>query len=222
MIYLLLIGSVLLGYAIALIINRRSAIPVTLLLAFSGAYLLGVSLFELLPEVYNSLERSSGLYIVLGLLLQIVLDFLSRGAEHGHLHAPADTGRFPILLFIGLSLHAVVEGIPAANNEDVLVGVMVHKVPIAIILGLYFIRSEYSRRTASIFLLLFALMTPLGSWISLKTDFLLRFGSYAEGIALGLFLHVATTILFESSRDHKFNLVKLASIIGGFVIAYLV
>ena len=76
MIYLLLIGSVLLGYVIALVINRRSAIPVTLLLAFSGAYLLGVSLFELLPEVYNSLERSSGLYIVLGLLLQIVLDFL--------------------------------------------------------------------------------------------------------------------------------------------------
>jgi hypothetical protein len=33
---------------------------------------------------------------------------------------------------------------------------------------------------------------------------------------------VSTTILFESSKDHKFNLAKLSTIIAAIVIAYFI
>ncbi|MDB4280415.1 hypothetical protein N9863_02210, partial [Flavobacteriaceae bacterium] len=41
-------------------------------------------------------------------------------------------------------------------------------------------------------------------------------------ISIGIFLHVSTTILFESSKDHKFNLAKLSTIIAAIVIAYFI
>jgi len=35
------------------------------------------------------------------------------------------------------------------------------------------------------------------------------------GIVIGMFLHISTTIIFETSENHKFNLLKLSSIIAG-------
>jgi len=43
-----------------------------------------------------------------------------------------------------------------------------------------------------------------------------------NAISIGIFLHVSTTILFESSKDHKFNLAKLSTIIAAIVIAYFI
>ena len=39
-------------------------------------------------------------------------------------------------------------------------------------------------------------------------------------LVIGVFLHISTVILFESSEGHKFNLRKLLVIIVGIVIAY--
>ncbi len=35
------------------------------------------------------------------------------------------------------------------------------------------------------------------------------------GIVIGIFLHISTTILFESTEDHKFNLKKLLVVLAG-------
>jgi zinc and cadmium transporter len=34
-------------------------------------------------------------------------------------------------------------------------------------------------------------------------------------IVIGIFLHISTTILFESTEDHKFNLKKLLVVLAG-------
>ena len=39
------------------------------------------------------------------------------------------------------------------------------------------------------------------------------------GIVIGIFLHISTTILFESSTDHKFNLRKMVAVLLGVGIA---
>ena len=52
MIYLLLIASVLLGVLVVLIL-KPSKKSVRLLLAFSGAYLLSVSVIHLIPELFR-------------------------------------------------------------------------------------------------------------------------------------------------------------------------
>ena len=41
-------------------------------------------------------------------------------------------------------------------------------------------------------------------------------------IVVGMFLHISTTILFETDESHKFNLAKLLLIISGGYVAYLV
>jgi hypothetical protein len=41
-------------------------------------------------------------------------------------------------------------------------------------------------------------------------------------IVVGMFLHISTTIIFEASENHRFNLVKLLSIIVGVTLAILI
>jgi zinc transporter ZupT len=214
--------AVAIGYFIAQLFQKKGIRQMPIILAFSGAFLLSVTLFHLLPEVFEAPSKEMGLYIMSGILLQIVLDFFSKGAEHGHVHIHSDARSFPWLLFISLSIHALLEGFPVMNNQSMLIGVIIHKIPIAIILVLFFNKANYHKVTIIIFLLLFGLMTPLGSLLSSELEVLRVYEIRINAVAIGVFLHVSTTILFESSKDHKFNLAKLLSIILGVVIAYFV
>jgi len=191
-------------------------------LAFSGAFLLSITLFELLPKVFENSSKQIGLYIMGGILLQLFLDFFSKGAEHGHIHSHAENSKFPWLLFISLSLHALLEGFPTTNNNSILIGVLAHKIPIAVILTIFFNKAHYKKTTTFIFLLLFATMSPIGHFISSEISFIRPYEVFINALAIGIFLHVSTTILFESSKDHKFNFSKLLAIILGVVIAYLI
>jgi uncharacterized membrane protein YadS len=40
-------------------------------------------------------------------------------------------------------------------------------------------------------------------------------------VVVGMFLHISTTIIFETSENHKFNLLKLISILIGCGLAML-
>lgn len=220
MIEALLFGIVLIGYAAGWWLFRRKIKDISLILAFSGAFLLSVTLFELLPEVFESSSGNISIWIMVGILLQIVLDFFSKGAEHGHVHL-AHTKTFPIMLLISLSIHALIEGYPVADHHNMLVGVLIHKLPIAIILSFFFFQSQYSKLQTGLFMLVFACMTPIGSYLAQTSELLEGWSSQLNALAIGIFLHVSTTILFESSKDHRFNLLKLLAIIVAVVIAYL-
>tara|TARA_B100000795_G_scaffold183596_1_gene139232 strand:+ start:9788 stop:10456 length:669 start_codon:yes stop_codon:yes gene_type:complete len=222
MIYLALFFAVFVGYGVAVILKNKKAQKLSLPLAFSGAFLLAVTLFELLPEVYQTTSEFVGPFIMVGILLQICLEFLSKGAEHGHVHIHANKNTFPWLLFISLSIHALFEGFPIAGHSSMFIGVLVHKIPIAMILSFFFIKAKYPLVTILSFLLLFASMTPLGSWLSSNVSEIIAFKDELNAISIGIFLHVSTTILFESSKDHKFNLAKLSTIIAAIVIAYFI
>ena len=39
------------------------------------------------------------------------------------------------------------------------------------------------------------------------------------GVVIGIFLHISTTILFESSSDHKFTMRKIVAVLLGIGIA---
>lgn len=220
--YIALFLSVAIGYVIAHLFQKKGIKQMPIILAFSGAFLLSVTLFQLLPEVFEIPSKEIGLYIMSGILLQIVLEFFSKGAEHGHVHVHSEARSFPWLLFVSLSIHALLEGFPVTTNQSMLIGVIVHKIPIAIILALFFNRANYNKVTTFIFLLLFALMTPLGSLLSSEMELLKAYEIPINAVAIGVFLHVSTTILFESSKDHKFNLAKIISIVLGVGFAYFV
>ena len=65
------------------------------------------------------------------------------------------------------------------------------------------------------------LMTPLGSLLQAKVAYFSTIAVYINALVIGIFLHVSTTILFETGNNHKFNATKLVAIILGIGIAYL-
>jgi zinc transporter ZupT len=217
---LLLFLTVALGYIIALLLKVKEVKSLSIYLAFSGAFLLAVTIFELLPEVYKHPSKEIGIYIIAGILLQIFLEIFSQGAEHGHVHEHSHKNSFPWLLFISLSIHALLEGFPISENNNLLIGVMVHKLPIALILSLFFIKANYNKTTSILFLFLFALMTPLGNWVSQNIIFTPGESLKITAVTIGVFLHVSTTILFESSKNHQFNISKMTAVLIAVIIAY--
>ena len=67
--------AVAFGYFIAQLFQKKGIRQMPIILAFSGAFLLSVTLFHLLPEVFKVPSKEMGLYIMGGILLQIVMDF---------------------------------------------------------------------------------------------------------------------------------------------------
>lgn len=212
--------AVVLGFAATQIL-KTGARATQLLLSYSGALLLSVTVFEFLPEVYQNYNSITGLLIMGGILLQVFLEALSKGAEHGHLHHD-DCQQFPFLLFIGLCIHSVMEGFPISSNPHLLLGVVIHKVPVAIIISSFLLNSKMSKTKIAIFLGIFALMTPLGSILNQTIVQSPQTEHYIEAVVIGIFLHVSTTILFESSRDHRFNWSKTSLIVLGVATAYFI
>ena len=220
--FLLPFIGVVAGAGIALLINDHRSSAIKLLLAFSGAFLMALSLFDLLPEVYSHLSaRRTGLLIMLGILLQIILEFFSKGAEHGHVHIKSTQKRFPVLLFASLALHSFLEGFPLHTHHTLVFGVLIHKIPIALLLTSYLIQSGHSRQYTAVFILLFAIMTPLGTWASMLVPMDEQVLYSINALIVGIFLHISSTIIFESGEGHKFNLTKLVAIVSGVAAAYL-
>ena len=222
MIYIALILAVVIGVLIAkFIAPQKKAIQI--FLSFSGAYLLSITVLHLLPEVFESQQKNIGLFILLGIVVQTVLEYLSKGAEHGHVHAHDLGNHVPWLLFVSLSIHAFLEGVPLGieKNQGLLWAIIIHKVPIAIILAVFFKNSNLSLPKVALFLSLFALMTPLGSWVAQDLTVLKQYQTEINALVIGIFLHISTAILFESSENHQFNFKKFIAIIIGFIIAFI-
>jgi zinc transporter ZupT len=221
MTYIYLILSVVVGSIIVLLFKPTNKIT-RLLLSFSGAYLLSVTILHLLPEVYEHTSGGStkiGIFILAGILIQSVLESFSKGAEHGHIHVHSNETKFPLLLFISLCIHAFSEGIPIHHDDDnMLWAIVVHKIPIAIVLTTFLLHSKFSKKTTLLFLGTFALMSPLGVLVTDKIDFFLRFNTEITALIIGVFLHISTIILFEGSENHKFNLQKFTAIVLGILV----
>ncbi len=219
--FILPILAVLISTLLAFLLKPSHQKTIKLLLAFSGSFLLSLTFFELLPEIYSrSQSKNISIFILIGILLQVFLEFFSKGAEHGHMHINIKENGFPILLFFSLSLHAMVEGFPIAENNSIIYGILVHKVPVALILVIFLVNAKLKTVQIILFMVLFSLMTPLGSYLALNASFLQEYGNELNALAVGIFLHVSTVILFESAQGHSFNLQKILVIVLGILTAY--
>lgn len=221
--YFLLIIPVLFG-ALLVLYKKPNKNIVRLLLAFSGSYLLSVTILHLLPDVYTitSSDNLIGILILIGIILQSVLESFSKGAEHGHIHIHSDSKKFPTLLFVSLCIHAFSEGLPIHNaDENLLWAIIVHKIPIAIVLTTFLLHSKYSKKTVFTFLFLFGLMSPLGLLLGDKVSLLQTYNTEITAVIIGVFLHISTIILFESTENHKFNFQKFLAILLGIVLTLI-
>ena len=215
--------AVIIGFILANLTQKQKSWDIKLLLSFSGSFLMALTLFELLPEVYEHLPaKRAGLFIMGGILLQLILELFSKGAEHGHVHIHKNATEFPWSLFISLCIHSFLEGFSIHDHNDMVYGVLVHKIPIATLITMFLFQSNYNKSQIAIFLLVFASMTPLGTFIGNTWDGIADYSQYINAIVIGIFFHISTTILFESGDGHKFNLSKFISIIIGVGVAFLI
>ena len=244
--YLLLIFSVLIGGGIAFAIKTHNQKNLQMVLSFSGAYVLGITVLHLMPSIYSHESSSSiGLWVLGGFLLQLILETLSSGVEHGHIHHSEHLKPGMIVsIMIGLCIHAFLEGLPLNGYIDMhdslhhhhdhavgedhsplhfLYGIILHKAPAAFALVLLLLLSKVSKTWTVVCLVIFASMSPLGAFIASYLNLSVATLRILLAVVVGSFLHIATTILFEidNTNHHRISLVKLIAIVLGLGIAVL-
>tara|TARA_B100000949_G_C14192185_1_gene412240 strand:+ start:330 stop:1022 length:693 start_codon:yes stop_codon:yes gene_type:complete len=219
----LLFASVIAGAIVVEIFKPKKGRNIQLLLTFSGAYLLAISLLHLLPELFaNNPTEKIGIFILGGFLIQILLEYFSQGIEHGHFHK---SNVIPFSVLISLCLHALLEGVPLGGDlqehthNALLYGIVLHKMPVAIVLMTCFLQSNMKKSRAYILLFLFAIMAPLGVYSGNIFGALSLYHNEILAIVIGIFLHISTTILFESTDGHRFSFTKIITIIVGTLLA---
>lgn len=214
--------AVLLGFVFVKLTRFSEGRNFALLLAFSGAFLLALTIFHLLPQVYNGdTQKLTGLFIIGGILLQIVLEFFSKGAEHGHIHRSVTSG-IPWMLLFSLGIHAFIEGMALQEGQPLLYGIAVHKLPVAAILSIFLLKASDSWWKPFLFIVAFGMMTPLGTFAVQYFPILKKAQIPITAIVVGVLLHISTVILFESSDGHQYNFGKMMAILAGVLIAYFI
>ncbi|MCB0792987.1 MAG: hypothetical protein KDB97_14565, partial [Flavobacteriales bacterium] len=81
------------------------------LLSFGGAFLLGVTVMHMLPELYAEGGAVIGMWLLGGFLLQVLLEFFSQGIEHGHQHLLLGQ-TLPLVPLVRLRVRAFVQVVP--------------------------------------------------------------------------------------------------------------
>jgi hypothetical protein len=98
-------------------------------------------------------------------------------------------------------------------------GIAIHHLPIAIILTTFFLNAELNKTSLFFFMLTFAVMTPLGTVVSDSLPILNTYYTEITAVVIGILFHISSTIIFESSEGHTFNIAKISVIILGIGLA---
>lgn len=195
-------------------------------LVFAGAYLFSMTVIHLVPDLFlsNADPFELGLYILIGFFLQKILENFSNGVEHGHIHHHGHGGSV-IYIIIALAIHSFLEGsimtdslhsnhapdsvYSHGSSPKILLGIVMHKVPAAFALMSLLVIQLKNKTRALLWLLIFALGSPLGLFTSeylshssgLPNNYLIIFFA----MVTGSFLQISTTIFIESDPQHKLD-----------------
>lgn len=220
MIVLLLILSVLSGVFLGKYFGSNAKLAKNLLI-FSAGFLITICLNEIFPEVYHSENHNIGIWVIGGVLLQLLLENLTKGFEHGHFHHHSEHGILPIALMLGMFIHAFIEGIPLGNETDIfspyLMGILLHNLPISFILGAFLMKNGKFSKTSWLIIAIFALASPLGMLLGNFIDAEVK--SYFLALVGGIFLHISSVIIFESNKNHNIDWQKISMVVLGVVVA---
>lgn len=236
-IVILFLSALIPGIA-AFYITTFSNINFKLTLVFAGGYLFTITILHIMPELFLDTPNPQyiSLLILTGFFIQVILENLSKGIEHGHLHTEEfkQNQSSPILLVVGLCIHSLLEGTllthpselhSTSNAPGILLGIVLHKMPAAFVFTSILL-SFMNKKPVLFLLLLFSIASPIGLLI---THFLNETKTldeqvfhYVFALVSGNFLHISTTIFFESSPHHHFSSKRLLIMLLGVGVAILV
>jgi zinc transporter ZupT len=223
-----------------------------LVLVFAGSYLFSITVIHILPELYRQPIGVEwiGLCVLAGFFFQQLLEYFTSGIEHGHihvhnhgthdhLHIPTSSTQktlSALVLLTALCIHAFLEGAMLAQPVQlgssiydlnaILLGIALHRAPAAFALMTVLTFQLGSKSKAIPYLIGFSLAAPVGLLIStyLSQSAVISANGmiFLYALVCGNFLHISTTIVFESSPEHHFNAKKLAVAIFGALVSVAV
>lgn len=193
-----------------------------------------------------------GLFVLAGFFLQQLLEYFTSGVEHGHLsnhehhhghthehvHIPHNQTQrtlSALVLLTALCVHAFLEGGmlaqplhmgPRYDLNAILLGIALHRAPAAFALMTVLSHQLKSRTKSLPYLIGFSLAAPVGLLLGTvlsQEDIISETGMiFLYALVSGNFLHISTTIVFESSPEHHFNAKKMAVALFGALVAVAV
>ena len=100
----------------------RAMNNLSIILAFGGAFIMGLIFLHLVPEAF-SYSSIAGTFVLIGFLVQILLEYLSKGLEHGHVHLNDSSNHLastvmPWAAIVSLCIHALLESMPLAEGAS--------------------------------------------------------------------------------------------------------
>jgi zinc transporter ZupT len=104
------------------ILGDRAMNNLSIILAFGGAFIMGLIFLHLVPEAF-SYSSIAGTFVLIGFLVQILLEYLSKGLEHGHVHLNNSSSHktstvMPWAAIVSLCIHALLESMPLAEGAS--------------------------------------------------------------------------------------------------------
>lgn len=237
--YLILLLITFVGGAVPLVKKHWHGRYISLLLTFSAAFLLGITLLHLMPDGVARLGHYAGMLMLAGFFAQQIIQKYTHGLEHGHHHAAVEKGSghshhgmvWPV--FIGLVIHAFSEGLPlgvsyadATTLPALVLAIGLHKVPEVILVVTLFLTDGKSKLECFLWLILFSLLTPLSALLAhvLGSNFAGAqiFLYWCIPFVAGVFIQISTTIFYENaSKEHQFKGLKWLMIALGIGVSLL-
>ncbi|MCS6918003.1 MAG: ZIP family metal transporter [Chitinophagales bacterium] len=227
---LLLFAAPLVGSLLALFFRRQSEQNFSVVLSFSGAFLFAIVLMHLFPSVFRELNHA-GFLVLAGFFLQMLLEQFTHGMEHGHFHARRTGSARITALIVGLIAHSLLDGFPVArfdaaaeSHHEVLYGISLHKIPEGFALASVLIASGFGMAVTLLLAIVLAVAAPAAALIGNHIGQLHPETLWVLiALAVGSFLHVTTTVLFESEHpSHILSLKRLLAVLSGAAIALVI
>jgi zinc and cadmium transporter len=216
-----------------------------MMLGFAAGILLGAAFLHMAPDAFQIMGNGTGMYVLAGFLTLYIIE--KYVAVHICEARECDVHEIKTLgwaAFTGLSVHALVDGLALGSavllsagpglgesgpdralGSIVFFAIFTHKGPAA--MALASILKGEGRETGRIFLMnvVFALMTPLGAFITLTSLLVLnvRALGIATAVSVGAFLYISLSDLLPEVHKHLGNRNRnLAAFLGGLAIMALV
>jgi len=178
-------------------------------ISFASGILISAALFRLLPESIELIDKFTGFPMLIGFIVfyfpqkYVITDACDIDME--------DISRLGMLVFLGIAFHSLTDGISVGAAESVNIlshislAVTAHKVPDALALSMILIGMGMKKNRIMLFLLLFALTTPIGALITqaMLNKTTPNWVGYAIGFSAGNFLAIAFGDILKKISEKK-------------------
>jgi len=242
-VYILLTVFAFLGGGMAVFLPNKSVERHRFWQVFSGAFLFALTVTHLMPELFamvfgkHGYKASGvdlhlvGIFILLGYFLQSIIETLTKGVEHGHLHIHEHDTHVssPLLLTVSLFFHGLLDGAVLIHSHGgehgnaLLAGILIHKLPVAFVLMYQLTQTLKNKRIAWVYFAFFAISSPIGLFIGesffANGGLLYTISVYGFAMITGNFLNITTTIFVECNMGHKLFSKNRIALISGVLIA---